>query len=200
MPTHRIFRYGLSVIVAMVGLVVVGPGQPVVAAAGQHGAAFVWSYDPAPPLLTWYTPFGEYQYNSTSPDVPNNRVMRISTGIYAVDIPGLAGYGAAHATAYGWDAAYCNAGVSVLPDSSQIDVRCFNAHGDRVDHTFTLSFSNVNEPWPGQQMAYMEVESDGTIWTSRHFSSGGGMTTVTRLGSAYLVRIPGIGSPFGPSR
>jgi len=46
-------------------------------------------------------------------------------------------------------------------------------------------------------MAYMEVESDGTIFTNRHFNSAGGMSTVTRNGAVYVVRIPGLGAAFG---
>lgn len=94
---------GLITLAAVAGLVVVGPVEAAVA-AGQRGAAFVRNYDPSPPLMTPYTPVGEYQYNSTSPGAPNNQVVRTATGTYTVVIPGVAGFGATHATAYGWDA------------------------------------------------------------------------------------------------
>jgi hypothetical protein len=193
---RRGLRGGLVVLVIAAGLVAVGPALPA-AAEGQRGSAFVWNYDATPELGTWYTPAGPYQYNSTSPDEPNNRIIRLATGWYVVEIPGLVGFGATHATAYGWDAAYCIAGDTEAQTYSLVDVQCTDAKGKPIDHEFTLSFTNVNEPWPGQHMAYMEVEDDGTIWTSRHFNSGGGLSTVTRNGSAYLVRIPGLGSCGG---
>lgn len=187
---------GLVITIAAAGLTIIGPAHPA-AAAGERGVAFVWNYDATSPMSTWYTPTGQYQYNSTSPGAPNNRIIRTGIGTYLVELPGLVGFGATHATAYGWDAAYCNAGDTVTTTSSLVDVGCFNASGARVDHMFTLSFTNVNEPGPGQQLAYMEVESDGAIWTNRHFNSGGGLSTVTRQGSLYVVRIPGLGSYNG---
>jgi len=192
----RTLRGVVVMAITVCGLATLGPAASA-GAAGQRGSAFVWNYDPSPPIATWYTPTGEYQYNSTSPGEPDNRIMRTDTGIYVVDIPGLVGFGATHATAYGWDAAYCNAGDTVASTFSRVEVRCFAANGTRVDHAFTLSFTNVDEPWPGQQMAYMEVESNGTVWASRDYNSAGYPTTVTRQGSGYLVRLPGLGSSFG---
>jgi len=190
----RTVRGGVVLVLVATGLVVTGPAQPA-AAAGQRGAAFVFGDAYGQPMGAWYTPPAQHQYNSTSPGSPVNQVRHVDTGRYEVMIPGLVGFGATHAAAYGWDAADCIAGDTEAPTYSLVDVECFDAAGNPVDHVFTLSFTNVNQS--GQQLAYMEVESDGAIWTSRHFNTGGGLSTVTRQGSTYVVRIPGLGSGSG---
>lgn len=95
---------GLTAVAIAAALTVAGPVQPA-AATGQRGAAFVWNYWASPPLGEPYTPSGGYQYNSTSPDAPNNVIRRDTVGRYTVVIPGLTGFAVTHATAYGWDAA-----------------------------------------------------------------------------------------------
>jgi hypothetical protein len=190
----RTLRGGAVLMLAATGLAVAGPAQPA-AAAGQRGAAFVFNYAYDQPVGTSYTPTGGDQYNSTSPGSPNNEIRHLDTGRYDVKIPGLVGFGATHVTAYGSDAADCIAGDTEAATYSLVDVECFDAAGNPVDHAFTLSFTNVNQP--GRQMAYMEVESNGVIWASRHFNGGGGLSTVIRRGATYVVRIPGLGSRAG---
>lgn len=185
----------LITLVAAAGLVVVGPAEPA-AAVGQRGSAFVWNYWAAPPLGEPYTPYGEYQYNSTSPGAPNNQIRRDGTGRYSVAIPGVIGFAVTHITAYGWDAAYCNGGSAWTGDSEQLLVECYTAGGVPVDHMFTLSVTSVAEYSPAQ-MAYMIVEDNGSIFSGLHFNSDGRFSTVTRQGYTYVVRIPGLGSAFG---
>lgn len=186
---------GLITLAAVAGLVVVGPVEPA-AAAGQRGAAFVWNYWASPPVGEPYTPVGEYQYNSTSPGAPNNQIRRDGPGQYSIGIPGIVGFAATHATAYGWDSAYCDAGASSIGDSEQVLVECFNSTGARADHMFTLSVTSVAEYSPAQ-MAYMLVEDNATIFPGLHYNSDGRMSSVTRQGYTYAVRIPGLGSGFG---
>lgn len=187
---------GLTALALVAGLLVVSQVEPA-AAVGQRGAAFVWNYWASPPAGVPYTPVGEYQYNSTSPGAPNNQIMRAETGRYFIGVPGIVGFAVTHATAYGWDAAYCNAGAGSTGDSEQVLVECFDAAtGALVDHTFTLSLTSIAEYSP-VQMAYMMVEDNGTILSGLHFNSDGRFSTVTRQGYTYAVRIPGLGSGFG---
>jgi hypothetical protein len=184
----------VAVLAATVGLVVTGSAAH---AAGVRGAAFVWSYDAAPPLYEPYTPTGWYQYNAASPDSPNNTVTRVDTGIYYISLPGMGGFGATHATAYGEDAAYCNAGGGNFEDNSQAVVLCYDAHGHRVNHTFTFSFTSATPSIYDHPLAYMEVESDGAIFDGLHFNSGGAKSWVTRDGADYQVHIPNLGGFMG---
>lgn len=193
---RRVLYGGVAAAAAVTGLVVAGPAGPALA-AGEQGAAFVLSYDPSPALYTPYTPAGPSQYNSASPGNPDNTVTRLATGEYLVRIPDLVGFGATHATAYGGDAAYCNSGVTVASTAALVGVMCFKADGTRTDHMFALSFTNVTDSAQAPQLAYLEVESDGTVWPSRQFNSAGPLSTVTRSGSSYLVRIPGLGAIGG---
>jgi hypothetical protein len=189
--SNRLILGAVALLGATVGLAITATAAH---AAGARGAAFVWSYDAFLPLGEDYTPTGSYQFNSSSPDNPNNVVRHVETGMYLVGIPGLTGFGATHATAYGGDAAYCNAGDAPFPDSSQAVVMCYNAHGARVDHMFTLSFTSATPSIYEHPLAYMEVESDGSIFDSMHFNSGGDKSWVTRSGATYQVHIPNLGA------
>ena len=193
-PVRQLIFVFAAVLVA--GLVPAGPTATAWAADGQ-GAAFVWSFDPSTPIGMPYTPYGPYQYNSASPGNPDNTVTRLATGRYWVRIPHLVGFGAPHSTAYGGDAAYCNSGDTVGSTGALVDVECFTAAGKPVDERFMLSFTNVTDAAQAPALAYLEVESDGSVWGSRQFNSAGGLTTVSRVGSDYVVRIPGLGAHAG---
>lgn len=181
-------------IVATAGVVLNGSAAH---AAGVRGSAFIWSYDAFLPIGEGYTPSFGYQYNSSSPDSPNNVVHHVAEGEYWVYTPGLTGFGISHVTAYGGDAAYCNGGASALGDSSPGIVMCFDAFGRPVDHMFTLSFTSMTPSISEHPLAYMYVEENGSIFPSLHFNSGGGQSWVTRDGLAYEVHIPNLGGFSG---
>jgi hypothetical protein len=188
----KLIRAALVAVLVAAGLVVVtGPAR----AAGVRGVAWLWSDLAAPELFVPYTPSPWYQYNSASPGSAVNTVTRVNTGTYRVWIPELVGFGATHATAYGDGPSYCGAGMTEAPDGALVDVVCFNGVGERADRTFSLSFTSVTTP--AQPLAYMEVQPDGSIWPGRHFNSGGGISSVTRDGATYVVRIPGMGGIDG---
>lgn len=190
----RLVLCAVTLLATAMGVVVTGSAAH---AAGVRGAAFVWSYDAYLPLGEQYTPTGSYQYNSSSPDSPNNVVRHVDTGEYWVGIPGLTGFGATHATAYGGEAAYCDAGDAQYSDSSLAVVNCFNSFGTPVDTMFTLSFTSATPSAYDHPLAYMEVERNGSIFDGMHFNSGGDKSWVTRDGYLYQVHIPNLGGFSG---
>src|SRR4029079_5508601 len=140
-----------------------------------------------------YTPTGGYQDKAASPDSPNNIVVRRDIRCSVTGLRGLGCFGVAQATAYGGDAAYCNSGSGLFEDNAQAVVLCYDAHGHRVDHMFTLSYTSATPSIYDHPLAYMEVESDGSIFDGMHFNSGGAKSWVTRQGTDYQVHIPSRG-------
>lgn len=170
-----------------------------------RGAGFVWASDASAPFNVEYSPPSAWQYNSSSPFAVVNTVRRIPSvlGFYGVKFPNLSGIGVIHVTPYGGDAAYCNVHGFLRNfefNFQEVYVQCYSLAGDRIDHRFTVSLTNVQTSWQDRPMAYL---TGGGLAgqpspVDANVNSTGAVNTVTRSAAgSYVVRLPNLGGSGG---
>jgi hypothetical protein len=135
------------------------------------------------PTSPAYSPAAE---DTLNPSGGGADVTRVSTGIYAVAFPGMAGVGSngghVQVTAAGSSFARCKV-ASWGADT--VFVRCHDAAGNLADAEFTLLFMKPEAGREGLAYAWVDdpYSATSTPAIGYRYNSGGGAISVTRLGT-----------------
>lgn len=171
---------GLSSLVLNLSLAVV-PARAEI----SLGKGWVWADQPT---TSSYTPNTLYQYNSTG---NTNKVTRLGTGQYRVDLPGLGtASGTVHVTAYGGKH-HCKV-VNWIPSGTtqQVRVNCFTSTGGLTNGRFTTLFYKRSGIVSGTD-AYLWYSGSSTP-SNYQWNSKGQTNTVTRTTTGtYQAKLPG---------
>lgn len=170
------------------------------------GGAHVWAGQPSAPS---YAPNPLFT-DSKGREGPEGaeRITRIGTGSYRVDLPDQApsSSSVAHATGYGIDQTYAT--VTSWSDNgcggTRVFVRTFDGAGNAADGRFLLSYV-TNRPYQRRELAWAWVDpfGQGSTFTpsmSYQYNSSGIPVTVDRdpvQQNRFKVKFPGFGSAYG---
>jgi len=110
--------------------------------SGTRTAALGYAFANQPTATAPYNSPANYQYNSSG---ATNTITKVSgsTGVYTVNLPGLAGTGGNPVvTAYGTGSEWCTAwNWAPAGADLHIQVRCFSTTGAPANSRFTLSYA-----------------------------------------------------------
>lgn len=175
----------------VVGLLAALAAPSVAHAAVSSGFAYVWANQPG---TASYDPPTPYSFNSTG---AVNHIDRVGVGQYDVQFPNLGtSGGVSHATAYGVTTNTCQVGYRYWSgDTLWMRVYCFK-ESTLSDTLFTATFSNrPTTPNTAYLFANEPTSAAYTPNPTYQYNSGGGLSTVQRLGVGhYRIDVPTVPS------